>query len=355
MQIAMHTIRKRIRTIAFGLAATGMVLASVASVAAANLTTASLSLSDPRPDETSVVYTFDASSFSGTTLECVVLELNDQADMGGSVPSSIDTTSSTLDSSSAITAGSWTYDNSVNGVLEMIDGSEAASDGNIVYGAIVNGDTVGTTYFAQLRTYTNNDCSTGPVDSVAIAFVYTDGELVQLEVEPTLTFTCTGLGSGVDVNGTNTTLTNTCTGVDFQNNVTSSTNGIAGHNLNVVTNANAGYVVYLRHTADLTNENSDTIDVHAGTNGSPTSFAAAGSEAWGYTTEDVDLAGGTNNRFSGGNWAGFTTSNEEVMDDANATPGSGDDVEVAYQAGIAANTEAGTYQTTIIYTLVATF
>ena len=356
MQTAMHIIRTRTRTLAFGLAVAGMVLANMASVAAADLTNASLSLSDPRPDTNDVVYTFDASSFSGTTIDCLVLQLNDAADMGGSAPLNIDTTSTTLDSATAITTGSWTLDDSVNGTLELTDGGEAATNGNIVFGSIDNGDTVGTTYFAQVRTYTSNDCATGEVDNVTVAFVYTDGELVQLTIEPSLTFTCTGLPAATNVNGTSTTLTNTCTGIDFGNDVNSTTNGIAGHNLNVATNATAGYTVFVRHTGLLTNESSDTITNHTGTNGTPSAFPAAGTEAWGYTTEDATLGGGTANRFTtAGGFAGFTTSNEEVMDELVATAGSGTNTEVAFQVGVASSTEAGTYQSTVIYTLVATY
>lgn len=360
MQTAMHIVRKRIRALAFGLAATGMVLANVASVAAADLTSASISLSDPRPDETGVVYTFDASSFTtATTIRCITVELNDAADMSGAVPSNIDTTGFTLDSSTLITAGSWTADNSVNGMLEITRGAgeTPAANGNVVFGGIDNGDTVGTTYFAEFNSYGNVDCSTGgPVDSVTVAFVYIDGELVELTIEPTLTFTCTGLGSGTVVNGTTTTLTNTCTGIDFGNDVTTSTNGVAGHNLNVSTNATGGYTVFIRHTGLLTNESSDTITNHTGTNGAPSAFPAAGTEAWGYTTEDATLGGGAANRFTtAGGFSGFTTSNEEIMDNTTSTPGAGDDTEVAFQVGVASSTEAGTYQSTLIYTLVGTF
>jgi len=359
MQIAMHEVRKRIRALAFGLAATGMVLANVASVAAADLTAASLSLSDPRPDESGVVYTFSAASFTtATTLRCMVLQFNEDADMSGSVPSGIDTTGASFDSSTLVTAGDWT-EGGANGTIQLTyaTGSTPAASGNLVLGGIDNGDTADTTYFAQLRTYGNADCSTGGViDSVTVAFVYIDGELVELTIEPTLTFTCTGLGSGANVNGATTTLANSCTGINFGNNVTAATNGIAGHNLNVTTNASAGYTVYIRHTGLLTNENADTIDNHTGTNAAPTAFPAAGTEAWGYTTEDSNLGGGTGNRFTtAGGFAGFTTSNQEIMDNLAATAGSGDDVEVAYQVGVASSTEAGRYQTTVIYTLVATF
>jgi hypothetical protein len=360
MHIAMQTFRQRIKVLAFGLTLAGMVLANMASVAAADITNASLELSDPRPGETGVIYTFNGSSFTtGTTIRCVTLEVNDAADMSSAVPTGIDTTGFTLDSSTLITSGSWTTDGAVNGMVEITNaaGQTPAASGNLVYGGIDNGSSDGVTYFAEVNTYTNVDCSTGgPVDSVTVAYVYIDGELVELTIEPTLTFTCTGLPATTSVNGTSTTLTNTCTGIDFGNDVTTSANGIAGHNLNVSTNAQAGYTVYLRHTGLLTNESSDTITNHSGTNASPSAFPAAGTEAWGYTTEDATLGGGTADRFTtGGGFAGFTTTNEEVMDNLNATPGAGDNNEIAVQVGVASSTEAGTYQSTVIYTLVATF
>lgn len=357
MHIALHLAKKRVRALAFGLAATGMVLANVASVAAADLTSASLELSDPRSSQTSN-YTFSASSFTtGTAIECVQLELNTAADGSGSVPAGVTTTSSTLSSSTVITAGSWTVDNSSNGTLgaTYATGETPNASGNIVWGGVTNGNTEETTYYGIFTSYSDDTCSTA-VDSVTIAYVYKDGELVQLTVEPTLTFVCANVGAGQSVNGATTTHASTGTGIDYLNDVTSGANGISAHDLQVTTNATAGYVVYIRHTGQLTNESSDTIDNHTGTNVAPTSFSAAGTESWGYTTEDSSLDGGTADRFTNpaGGWAGFTTGNEEVASNTGPTTGT-ETTRVGHQVGIASTTEAGTYQSTIIYTVVATF
>jgi len=128
--------------------------------------------------------------------------------------------------------------------------------------------------------------------------------------------------------------------------------------LGVTTNASGGYYVYLRHTALLTNANSDTISTGsaAAWGGSlpnhttPLAFPAASNEAWGYTTEDTDLG-----QFQANMWTTFQTNNEVVMTNPAATAGSGETVRVGHQVGIADTTPAGTYQTTLIYTIVATY
>lgn len=331
---------------------------SLKGVSAADLTSASLSVSDSRPSNTPTTYTFDASSFTtGTTLNCITIEFDTQADMLASPPSGLDTTSFTLNSSSLVTAGSWTVDNSVNGLLTITNagGQTPAASGNLVYGGITNGDTANVTYFAQLNTYGNIDCSTGgAIDTVTVAITYVDGEQVELTIDPTLTFTCNGVASGQSVNGATTTLTTTCSGIDFGTNVSTSTNGVSAHDLEVSTNASSGYAIYIRHSGSLTN-GAVNIANHTGTNLAPTAFPAAGTEAWGYTTEDATLGGGTANRFTNaGGFAGFNTSNEVVVDFASAAPSS-QTTRVGQQVGISNTTDSGTYQTTIIYTLVATF
>jgi len=326
-----------------------ILVASVALVpiaSAATLSDASISMSDPRPGETAA-YTLSASGFStGQSLQCIDVSLNDAADGGGSIPTGIDTQSFTLDSSSVVTAGSWTEDTTTNGVLRIENGSgeTPGASGDIVFGAIDNGTTASTTYYGLVTTYSDS-CST-VVNSVVLAFVYEDGKLVELTIEPTLTFTTQSVISGQTVNGSTTNTASTGSGIDFGNSVTASLNGIAAHDLEVSTNATGGYTVYIRHTGSLSN-GSDDIDAHAGTNGTPTSFTSAGTESWGYTTEDIA-------QFNGDLWAGFTTSNEQVIDNATATVGI-ETTRVGHQVGIDATTPAGTYQTTIVYTVVSTY
>ena len=354
-------IGTRLRTALVAVSAVAMVMGNIASAGAAALSSASVELSDPRPDQTST-YTVTASGFTtGTPIYCVEVDLDTQADGAGSNPTPASgTTSSTFDSSSLLTPTSWAVSNTTDGTLRItsVGGETPAANGNIVWGAVTNGATENTTYYALMTTFTDASCTGGnEVDTVVMAFTYTAGELVTLTIDPTLTFSVNSLGIGTSINGATTTIATTASAVDFGSAVTSSANGISGHRLDVSTNATGGYNVYIRHTADLTNSASDTITVWTGTNAAPTTFSAAGTEAWGYTTDDATLTGGTADRFtsSGGDkWAGFTTSNQPVMSNAVATAGT-DQVQVAQQAGVAATTEAGTYNTTIIYTIVATY
>ncbi len=351
MNRSLALVRKRVIQAVALVATAMMIFGNVASVSAATLTSASVELGDSRTSTTST-YTTTASGFTtGTSIGCIEVALNDQADGAGAIPAGITTTSSTLDSSTLITTGSWTVANGTNGTLSITNatGETPAANGNVVWGAVTNGNT-DQTYYALLTTYTDASCTGGnEVDTVTMAFAYKDGTLVSLTIEPTLTFVVNAVASGQLVNSATTSILSTATGIDFGTAVTTSANGIAAHDLAVTTNASGGYNVYLRHTGQLTNESSDVIANHTGTNAAPTSFPAAGTEAWGYTTEDADLT-----QFTANTWAGFTTSNDLVMTNAAATAGT-DTVRVGQQVGIATDTPAGTYSTTMIYTLVATY
>ncbi len=320
------------------------------------LTNSSLALSDPRTNQTNVSYTLSVNGLAGSSIQCIDIFLNTAADGSGSAVPGIDTSSFDLSSSTALTVGSWTENTSVNGRLRITSAGETPSaNGNFVFTGINNGSNTGTTYYAVFTSYSTSGCTGGSeVDEVSVAFVYTDGELVELTVEPTLTFSVNSVGSGEDVNSVQTTAASSASGIDFGNNVTQAANGISAHDLVVTTNAVGGYTVYIRHTGNLSNGSHD-IDNHSGTNASPTSFPGVGTEAWGYATEDSSLAGGTANRFTtGNNWAGFSETNQPVMDNTSATVGT-DTTRVGHQVGIAATTPAGSYQTTIVYTVTSTY
>lgn len=355
-------LQKRARSLVVGAAATGMILGNVASVAA--LSDSSLLRSDPRASETGVTYTFDSSGYTATAINCVSLTFNTSADGTGSVPAGMVTTGASLDAGgSLITEASWTEDFATNGTLDLTFGAgeTPAASGDLVFTGITNGsDTGGTTFYALLNTYTNTDCTTGQTDSVTVAFVNKEGELVQLTIDPTLTFTCAGITADTieAVNGDVITHDSNASGINYENDVTAAANGVSAHDLAVTTNASGGYVVYIRHTGSMQNSNGDTIDNHTGTNNSPSDFSAVGTESWGYTTEDTTLSaiGDGIDRFTtpAGDFAGFTTSNEEVIVNTAAVAGT-ETTRVGHQVGIASTTEAGTYQTTIVYTIVSTF
>lgn len=360
MHTTLHRLQRRARMVAVSIAASSMVLGNVASVSAATLSSTSLELSDPRPDETAVDYTYSAAGLTtGTNIQCVVLQLNDAADGAGAIPSNITTTTSTFNTGTML-SGTWNVDNTTNGTLQATSavGVAPSASGNVVWGNITNGDTEATTYYGIFTTYTDGACTGGnEVDTAIVAFVYKAGELVELTIAPTLTFVCAAVAAAQTVNGATTTHASGASGIDFGQDVTASANGISAHDLTATTNAAGGYTVYVRHTGQLTNGAGDTIDNHTGTNAAPTAFPAAGTEAWGYTTDDAVLEAVAVDRFTsagGDKWAGFTTSNEEVMYNAAAVPSS-ETQRVGHQVGIDATTEAGTYQSTIVYTVVATF
>lgn len=344
--VTTHNIRASVSLLIVSILSIWILLPTVAG--AAVLSDGSLRLSDPRPGQTSA-YTFSAAGFTtGTSLGCIQLELNTSADGLGGTPSGVTTTGSTLDSSALVTAGSWTVDNSTNGTLSITNGTgeTPAASGDIVWGGVTNGDTADTTYYGIFTTYSDVGCTTS-VDNTVVAFIFTDGSLVELRIEPTLTFTVSGVADSQTVNGATTSIATTATSIDFDNSVTASTNGISAHDLGVDTNAPGGYNVYIRHSGDLTN-GTDVIDPHTGTYASPTSFLAAGNEAWGFTTQDI----GT---FATNLWAGFSTTDEVVMANSTGTGGTADQARVGHQVGIASTTPAGTYQTTVIYTVTSTY
>jgi hypothetical protein len=136
--------------------------------------------------------------------------------------------------------------------------------------------------------------------------------------------------------------------------VTSASNAIVCQALTAATNATNGFTVYARYTSKPTNSLSQTIADTNGSNGVPTAFPAAGTEAYGYTTNDTALStcGGTcnSNRFTSPSqeWAPMTTSNAEVMYETNGV--SSTTFDIGHQVGVSNLTHPGTYSTTVIYT-----
>lgn len=353
--------RARNVILASGLLTLVVLVSQVVMVSAATLSSASVTLSDPQPNATTVSYDFQASGVTTTAIRCIRVEFDTAADGSGGKPSGLDVTNAALSGSSDYipTPGSWSVsNNNTTGVSSITFASgetpASASARNVILTTITNGSTAGDDYFLIFNTYNNTDCSTSPVDNVTIGFIYTNGQSVSVTVDGALAFTVTGVtGNGsLAVNGATITngLATTSTTIPFGT-VTSSANRVAAQDLTVSTNAGSGYTVYTRYSGQLTS-GSNTIDNHTGSNASPTAFSAAGTEAFGYTTEDSTLSG-TADRFtsSGGNkWAAFTTSNAELI--FNNAAVSNQTTRAGFQVGISGTTEPGTYTNTVIYTAV---
>lgn len=335
----------------------GVASATTLQAFAATLTSASLSLSDSRISQTSQ-YTLTASGWTtAQTIGCIEVDLGTASDGTGAVPG-LNTASSTFVSQSITATGTWTVDNtqSAGTKLRLVNATPVVPQTGAqtaVWGAVTNGSTSNTGYFAVIKTYTTNSCAT-PVDTTTVQYTYTDGQQATVSVDPTLSFSVAGItGNGaLTVNGSTitNTLATTATTIPFGT-ATTGVNKVAAQTLTVTTNAGSGYTVYTRYTGQLNNGGGGTIaDFTTGgaSNTTPQTFSAAGTEAFGYTTEDTTLGTGTAARFSGGKWAPFTTTNAEVA--FNNTPIASDATKVGFQVGVAGTTKAGAYTTTVIYT-----
>jgi hypothetical protein len=335
----------------------GFVVASLVvnsgAVWAATLTSASVSLSDPRPSATSVNYDFQGSSVTTSAIRCIKVIFATTA-QGTTKPTNMVTASGiTIDAATDYipTPASWSRGGSdPDGTVTFTNATgetpASASARNWILAGFTNSSVADTSFYYRFSTYNNTDCSTSPVDSVTVAFILTNGQSLTLSVDATLSFTVNAVSSGQTCNGATSTQSSTSTTIPFGS-VTVAANSIVCQDLQVASNSNNGYTVYIRYTGQPTS-GSDTIADHTGSNASPTVFSAAGTEAYGYTTDDATLQALAVDRFISNKWAANTTSNSEVA--YSATGVTSQTTRVGHQIGISSTTQPGVYSTTVVYT-----
>jgi hypothetical protein len=322
---------------------------------AASLSTGSLLLSDSRPS-TAATYTATFSNVSLAPIKCIQLQFSDTAS-GTTKPTGMTLTGATLSGTSNYvpTPGSWSVVNdNAAGWTQLIyatgETPASASSRTVVINGYSNGSVAATSYFLQFKTYNNVDCTTSPVDSSTVAFIYTSGQALTATVDPTLSFTIAGVASGQTVNGATTTITTTTTTIPMGT-LSTGANTIGAQDLIVGTNANGGYTVTTKYTGTLSS-GSYAITDDTDTNATPAVFSASGTESFGYTTNDATLGTGTAGRFISNKWGAFTTNPLEVAYDG--APAS-TTTRVGYQIGISPTTPAGAYSTTIIFVATPTY
>jgi hypothetical protein len=333
----------------------------VGIVNAATLTGASLTLSDSRISQTSVSYTFDFDNVTTSAIQCISMQFGSTPGAVGGVTGLVTTGAAAGTSDYIPTLGTWTTTGSTGTQYIKATGSAqtpaSATDRTVVITGITNGSTSNTAFYVDFKTFNNTDCATSPVDSSTIAFIYTDGQLVTATVDPTLTFAIAGVASGQSVNSatTNVATVTASNAINFGT-ITSATNKIAAQDVTVATNASTGYTLSVRYTGILTSGANTIDDLNTATvptpNSTPIAFSAAGVEGFGYTTNDSTLGTGTAARFTTGapKWAAFTTAPFEVAYSSAAV--SNETTRIGFQVGVAATTQPGTYQTTVIYSAV---
>ena len=333
---------------------------------AASFTAASVSLSDSRSNATatSVQYTQSFTIPGTTSIKCIQIKYTTTA-TGSTKPTGMTTTSTTKDSFSGggLTSGNFTLDASTDGTIKYTYATGQATTATnltIVNGSITN-PTITATFFAQISTYGNTDCSTSPVDSLTVATTTTDGVTLSITVNPSLTFAVSGIAASTTYKGafsTSAGCTDTGTAVSWPANPSVSTNYDCAQTLTTNTNAASGYTVTVRGTVagnDLVSGANSITDYSGGTNGTPAAWGSP-TEAFGYTTSDAVLSvtGAGAARFSSDDtFATLTNTASEVA--FSATPVSNDAINVGYRVRISGTTKAGAYSGTAIYTATPIF
>ena len=355
---------RRVRYILSVVLAATMLPAGTA-VAAGTLTSASVALSNPQPGVTAS-YTFTGSSVdTSSAILCVKVVWSTTAS-GTTAPAgfsgasgSVTAASSTLIGSSAtnwsLAKSDGTSSSGQNNIYEYTNSSTgftptSASGRTFVLSSITNPTTTDTAWYFHINTYGNTDCATSPIDNATVEFINTNGSLLSATIDQTLSFSITGVATGQSCAGTSAVQTTTSTTLPFGS-VTPASNAVVCQDLQAATNASNGYTIYARYTAAPSNGLQSIADLTPGTNASPSSFSAAGTEAYGYTTNDQTLGTGTANRFFNGttySWAAMTTANAEVAYEGSGVANT--TYRVSHQVGVSTTTHPGTYTTTIIYT-----
>jgi hypothetical protein len=340
---------------------------------AATLSSSSVALSDPTPSASGVTYTFTGSSFTNTAIQCI------QAVFSTSPTNQVNPTGWNGTGGGITTAASSLFTSWSGWSLATSDGSGATSGSNNVWqythsggvtpntltgatfamAGINNSSTAGTTFFLQLSTYNNTNCSSSPVDNVTVTFINTAGALMNMTVNPTLTTTVTGVGSSTSCDGSSTTVGTTASTIPFGV-VTAASNSLACQEVTAGTNATSGYTLYIRESGPLVNQGGHNYTSVSGSNSSPAGFPAAGTEAYGYTTSSSTLStcsGSCNaDRFTDGSsydyYAPYTTTNAEV---GYAAGPDSTNYYIGHQVGASPSTPAGSYTTTLIYTCTPIF
>lgn len=234
----------------------------------------------------------------------------------------------------------------------------AISDDNFTTTNFVQSDnTIGVTLGAEdWQTYANWGSGTGefvrtlrPNTAYKIKVKAKNGKYTEstYSAESTATTSTPSLTFGVSAN--TLSFNNLNSGNSYTDTTQSTT-------LTTSTNAYNGYIVYAHSTSPLTS-GLDTIADYSAPNSAPTTWSGTG---FGYTTDDIDLVGGTANRFIGSKYAGFTTASpgDPVADHTGPIESaaiSSEQSVVTYRVTADASTKAGNYQNKIIYIVLPTY
>jgi hypothetical protein len=171
---------------------------------AATFTSASVTLSDPRPSATSG-YTVKVSSVSNAVIKCVQL-IWSTTSTGEVNPTGFDGTAGTVTggSSSLVNNSTWTLTRSdgtgasagADNKWQYADSTgvtpSTLTNATFVTAGLTNSNTGNTGYYLKVNTFSDQSCTTAR-DNATVQFINTAGSTLSLTVDGSLTFTVNGL------------------------------------------------------------------------------------------------------------------------------------------------------------------
>ena len=163
-----------------------------------------------------------------------------------------------------------------------------------------------------------------------------------------------GVTAGTIIDGVMTTINTTYNSVPFGN-ISYGAPVSAGHRLQITTNADSGYQLFVFSTADLAEPRGSTISPIVSTNDNPQPWTIAPNQAgFGYHTSDDSLSGINPSRFAANDtYAKFETTIQEVG--YNPTPSISDTIDLIYRLEATEQQPDGQYATSIEYIIVPTY
>lgn len=317
---------------------------------AATLNTASLTLSSNIASEAAVSYTMDVSNVTTSTTKCIAITFS-TAIGGSTLPTGMDISAATYNAAgSDYVPDVQTWTAATTGATVQITNATgetpaSASARTILLTGITNSSTTGTTYYAEVNTFNNINCSASAVDADGIAtFAVVDSVSVSATVNPSLTFT---VGSTTCSLGTlSVSTTSSCSFA-----MTAATNGTSGYSISYP--ASSG-------TLTSTTDAGDTITAI----GTTAATASIANEQFGINLKDnatpnvgSEASGGTgaaaSNYGTADSFAWDGTTGRTVA--SVAGPSATTTYTVSAIANLAANTESGAYTLSLKLGIVSNY
>ncbi len=308
------TKRSAALSLAFVLATAG-----AASVYAAGLTNAKVTLGNQNPSQ-STTYNFEFSPVSSTTIKRVEIQFG-TAQGGSTVPTGMTTTGGSLASTSNLgAAGTWTGDFTTNGLVKANNATNTgapSANATVNLASLANSSATGT-YYARISTYDTATTGGTLIDQGDVAFTVTNSTVnVTAAVGETLSYSLSSTSVAL---GT----------------LSSSATNSGTHTMAVSTNAAGGYAI--------TGSGSTLTD---GSKNVP--FTLDSAVTTGVSEYGVAFSGAT------GHPAGDRNMSTSQTVASSSAPASNATTTATYKASIAGTQAAGNYTSAITYVATATF